>query len=645
MFYKKNFWLSVLCFLFMLSVTAFSKEIIVKDCEINKLNGYDYSIVRHSSFGFYILNVSEKVLDSIPDLKYRVKKKAVKKQILPNDPSVNLNKIWAISDMSLSTLWDSNTNCQNVKVAVVDTGVDYNHGDLKSNIYKNPDEICDNGIDDDNNGYIDDCYGWNFAYNNNNPMDDDTSDDPYHGTHVTGILAAMGNNQTGIAGVCWKASIIPVKALDNTGSGDPIDVADAIDYAIKRGAQIINLSVEVQDYYNSLELAVKEAYEHNVLIVCAAGNASLNLDSDKSYFASFREKYPNVINVASYDENKNFSSFSNYGSVTVDVAAPGEHIYSTLKNNDYGYKSGTSMATPYVIGLVANIIGVEGIINFNQIRAKIIHSAIGDDFLGKTVSGGTVTSYKIFDNVTEPILFTTKIAPAKNEKITVKGYNLKNSVIYDSSGKPLKIYAANDDNITVYAPLSATYVSAKNTEGSSNKILIQPSDDFYLYLEKGWNLFSVPVDISGGVNVAFFDEPEVKSIWRWTGDKWSVWSPNSEIINTINQYNVPVLSKLYSGAGYWLDANVDFKETFTGNVYGTEKIVLSAKWNLAGTGEIVKTDSVYNLNSAIETVWKWNGNSWLVSSNNEDIKNLITAYGLESFEYLYPGEGFWIKIK
>ena len=163
-----------------------------------------------------------------------------------------------------------------------------------------------------------------------------------------------------------------------------------------------------------------------------------------------------------------------------------------------------------------------------------------------------------------------------------------------------------------------------------------------MYLEKEWNLISIPVYSDSGVNSEFFDEQEVETIWGWTGEKWSVWSPKQDIMSLISQYGVPVLSKLYSGKGYWLKSNTAFTELFIGNGYGAEQISLSNGWNLVGTGKLINISAIYNLDSGIKTVWKWNGNSWKVVSPNNEVSELLLSYDLQPFQYIYPGEGFWV---
>jgi len=245
----------------------------------------------------------------------------------PNDPF--FGNLWGLdngadTDIDAPEAWDITTGSSSVVVAVLDSGVDYNHPDLAANIWTNPGEIPGNGVDDDGNGFIDDVNGWDFVDNDNNPMD--TAD---HGTHVAGTIAATGNNSTGITGVTWTANVMVLKFIDTTGSGTVADEVAAIDYAIANGANIINASFGSFAFSDSEKDAISRAGPASILFVAAAGNESWDNDADpliKNYPSSY--DLDNIIAVAASDQNDNLASFSNFGATTVDVAAPGTDIYS-----------------------------------------------------------------------------------------------------------------------------------------------------------------------------------------------------------------------------------------------------------------------------------------------------------------------------
>lgn len=229
------------------------------------------------------------------------------------------------ADIDAPEAWDITTGDPSVVIAVVDTGVAYDHPDLIGNIWQNPGETnCSDGIDNDRNGYVDDCRGWNFLENNNDPLDYNG-----HGTHVAGTIAAVGNNDKGITGVMWRAKIMPLRFLDSSGSGTTADAILAILYASANGARIINNSWGGSG--NSL--ALKSAIDaSDAVVVCAAGNeggySNANTDLTPNYPSCFTSS--NIIAVTATDHNDSLSTFSNYGAISVDLAAPGESIYSTI---------------------------------------------------------------------------------------------------------------------------------------------------------------------------------------------------------------------------------------------------------------------------------------------------------------------------
>lgn len=273
----------------------------------------------------------------------------VQVEALPNDPL--LNQQWAFSGTnSVSTInpapaWDRTTGSGRTIVAVIDTGVDITHPDLASNIWKNTRELAGNGIDDDGNGFIDDYNGYNFVANTGDPTDDNG-----HGTHVAGIIGATGNNGIGVTGVNWNVKIMALKFLDSRGIGSTSNALRALNYAVQMGATISNNSWTSPAYDYALEAGIRNAGLAGHIYVAAAGNLGQNLAVNKLYPAAFA--LDNVVAVAGLDSSNNLASWSNYGS-NVAIAAPGAGIYSTLPGKNYGYMSGTSMATPFVTGALA----------------------------------------------------------------------------------------------------------------------------------------------------------------------------------------------------------------------------------------------------------------------------------------------------
>jgi subtilisin family serine protease len=229
----------------------------------------------------------------------------------------------ADADIDAPEAWAITTGSSNVVVAVIDSGIDFNHPDLAPNIWQNPGETPDNTIDDDGNGYIDDMQGWDFVDNDNNPIDPNSDS---HGTHVAGIIAAKGNNTAGITGVCWTATIMPIRFLDTFGSGSIADEIAAIDYAIDNGAKIINASFGDYNYSQTEYDAISRANAAGVLLVAAVGNDGINGDIFPNYPSGY--DLDNIIAVAATNQNDALAWFSNYGATSVDVAAPGIDVYS-----------------------------------------------------------------------------------------------------------------------------------------------------------------------------------------------------------------------------------------------------------------------------------------------------------------------------
>lgn len=324
----------------------------------------------------------------------------------PNDPGYP--KAWGLdntgqtgglpdADIDAPEAWNIQTGSPSVIVAVIDSGVDYNHVDLASNIWTNPGEIPGNGIDDDGNGFIDDVRGWDFLNHDNDPMDDLS-----HGTHCAGTIAAVGNNGTGVVGVNWVAGIMPLKFIAATGYGSTSDAVLAIQYAVRMGAKVMSSSWGGGGYSQSLKNAIDEAGRAGVLFVAAAGNSGTNNDVSPFYPASY--DLPYIIAVAATSHDDKLASFSNYGLNSVDLGAPGVSIFSTLPNNGYGFMSGTSMATPHVSGVAALLVAENPGLALADIKAGILNSVDRIPSLaGKTFSEGRLDAYHALTSIAPPL--------------------------------------------------------------------------------------------------------------------------------------------------------------------------------------------------------------------------------------------------
>lgn len=311
--------------------------------------------------------------------------------VVPNDPLYSSQ--YASSLMSLPAAWDRTIGSSNLVVLVIDTGVSTSHSDLAANMWVNPGEIAGDGIDNDNNGYIDDIHGINAINGSGAPEDDHG-----HGTHVAGILGAHGNNSRGVAGVAWNVKIAAAKFLSSTGVGSLADAVKAITYGTAlrlAGNKIVasNNSWGGGSYSSTLAAVIRDAGDAGILFVAAAGNAALNNDTTPSYPSSYSSS--NVLAVASTDSSAALSSFSNYGVTSVDIAAPGSSIPSTYLVDTYVYMSGTSMAAPQVAGvasLVQSVCG--GTLTHQQVKNAILSS--GQQYAslnGKVLTSAIVNAY------------------------------------------------------------------------------------------------------------------------------------------------------------------------------------------------------------------------------------------------------------
>jgi subtilisin family serine protease len=296
------------------------------------------------------------------------------------------------ADIDAPEAWNTTTGSSSVVVGVIDTGIDYTHVDLVDNIWTNPGEIPGNGIDDDGNGYVDDYYGWDF-YNN----DSDPFDGHGHGTHVAGTIGATGNNGTGVAGVNHDVSLMALKFLNDNGWGSTSGAISAINYATMMknlyGVNIVatNNSWGGGGYSSLLRAAIELSGDSDITFVAAAGNNGTNNDLTARYPTNY--DLPNVISVAATDRNDNLASFSNYGATTVDLAAPGVSVYSTVTGNSYAYYSGTSMAAPHVTGVVALLHAANPGMIVADVRSAILGSVDSVAGLaGKTATGGRLNA-------------------------------------------------------------------------------------------------------------------------------------------------------------------------------------------------------------------------------------------------------------
>ena len=301
----------------------------------------------------------------------------------------------ADADIDAPEAWDYTTGSRSVLVGVIDTGIDHTHPDLAANMWINPNEIAANGLDDDNNGYVDDVRGWDFANNDNNPMDDHL-----HGTHCAGTIGGVGNNGKGVVGVCWQVSLVGLKFLSSSGSGTISDATEAVAYGTQIGVDMTSNSWGGGGYSLLLKSTIDAAGTANILFIAAAGNESSNSDSEVSYPSGYDSA--SIIAVAATTRSDVLSYFSNYGAATVDLAAPGSEIYSTAPSGGYATLSGTSMATPHVTGACALLLAHNPTLSPTAVKTALLSSVDPLPALkGLCVSGGRLNAARALQRSSE----------------------------------------------------------------------------------------------------------------------------------------------------------------------------------------------------------------------------------------------------
>ena len=318
--------------------------------------------------------------------------------VVPNDPKYP--EQWSLPLMKLPQAWAIEKGNRNVVIAVIDSGIDYRHHDLAPKAWINPNEIPENGLDDDGNGYIDDVYGWDFTDAPNIQAegdylegDNEPIDESGHGTHVAGIAGAMPNNGIGIAGVAWKCPLMAIRAGLSLGGSSRMqddDSASAIVYAADNGASVINMSWGSERRSFVIQDAIDYAYAQGAVLVAAAGNS-------QKPAAIFPAAYRKVIAVASTEQNQQRFYQSNFGA-SIDIGAPGNVILSTQIDNQYRLLTGTSMASPHVAGVAALLLAKRPALTHEEVRhilintADPVHQEDSDELDEKFVGAGTVNA-------------------------------------------------------------------------------------------------------------------------------------------------------------------------------------------------------------------------------------------------------------
>ncbi len=438
---------------------------------------------------------------------------------IPNDPL--FGEQWYLQKIQAPEAWVQSLGFEGVTVAVIDTGVDLNHPDLKDNLWRNTREVAGNGIDDDLNGFVDDIHGWDFVNNDNdpNPQLDDQGDEfaAIHGTVAAGIIAARGDNGQGVTGVTWQTTIMALRALDANGMGESFPVVRAMDYAITNGAKVINLSFVGNMDTSLLSIAARRAYDNGVLVVAAAGNgldgrSGVDLDSTPLYPVCLDVGSPVrfVMGVAATDREDRRAAFSNYGAGCVDISAPGVGVISTRAQDDefiglddfYGGPfNGTSVSAPIVAGVAALVKAANPSLTVEQLFSILTSTATPIDGLnpglerklgsGRVNALAAVTKALIFNKPTEVaadgLLPTAALLPP--------GAKLPVLAVASGAGRAaeLRLFTADGLFVRSFNPYAATF------KGGVNLAIGRFAKDGAVVLVTG-------AGVGGGPQVRLFDD-------------------------------------------------------------------------------------------------------------------------------------------
>ena len=338
----------------------------------------------------------------------------------PNDPQ--FSSLYGLQKISAPAAWNLTTGSAETIVAVIDTGVKYNHEDLAANMWKNPGEINGNGADDDGNGYVDDYYGYDFFYNDSDPMDENG-----HGTHTAGTIGAVGNNNLGVAGINWNVRMMAIKIYSPSGTDTTSAMLiNAYNYVRMMKARGVNIRVTNNSYGGCNEAcgydqATKDAIDAlgnaGILNVFAAGNDNANNDNTPFYPASYTS--PSILSVASSTSTDERSGFSNYGNISIDLAAPGSGILSTHTNaSGYISLSGTSMAAPHAAGAAALLYSHNPGLSVESLKATLMNTVDTlPQWNGVVKTGGRLNAAKALQNQT----VCTFTMPSNSITVPTKG--------------------------------------------------------------------------------------------------------------------------------------------------------------------------------------------------------------------------------
>jgi len=490
-------------------------------------------------------------------------------------------------DIDIMKVWEEVTGSQKVIVAVIDTGVDFTHTDLRNNIWTNPGEIPANGIDDDQNGYIDDIRGIDTGFDDVNPMDIGT-----HGTHVCGIIGAQGNNAVGTTGVLWNASILPIQSFTPRAGGRPraniADLIESFNYLVwmktvgGHNIKVLNMSLGgYGDPGQAFRDALQAVSDAGILIVCAAGNGGndgVGDNLDRVDHIPGGMGLENMITVANTTIDDELNSSSNFGQLNVDIAAPGTSIYSTLPNQSYGWRTGTSMASPIVAGAAALLWSADRGLSIKEVKSAILNGAEKSNSLKTlTASDGRLNIYNSLLLIKKPTLANPSISnPIEGESVWFS---------WDDNGKPIQNWylrvgsskGGRDyfDSGILDANQVASLVEGLPTNGSTVYTTL------YWFADGSWNwryyehsAIDLQPALTSHVNGAILSGKDLILAWDANDHNVTRWSISVETEafagNIASENNLPD-----DAFGYWVQ---DLPQT-------GETVYVRLGWEIAGQWE------------------------------------------------------------
>jgi subtilisin family serine protease len=345
------------------------------------------------------------ILKSIPYVEYAEKNGILRLQTQTFPDDDDFSEQWGLfnspnrADIHAPEAWSIFTGSSDVVVAVLDSGIDFEHDDLENRLWTNPNDDTADEEDNDNNGFEDDTHGWDFVGGDNDP-----SYVTSHGTHVSGLIGAEGNNAIGISGICWNVRIMPIRVSNNDDTTNDALLTNGLDYATRNGAFLSNISIGGTGTSYVLQGAIGRALQKSKLVIAAAGNNQQNNDTANQPIYPASYSAANIISVLSTTENDTLSTISNWGPQSVDIGAPGgdvdphAQIYSTTPGNNYGVKYGTSMAAPLVSGVAALALGICPGLTYSQLKSLILNGVDEISSLNnKCVSEGRLNAYNVLN--------------------------------------------------------------------------------------------------------------------------------------------------------------------------------------------------------------------------------------------------------